>query len=211
VTLTPRQATIVDWLKRLNPNVTDLFVSALVIAEDESIPSRGRLVAHAYREICNAIMNRYSTNSRIVPRDQMHKFAEEFRKLGISFEGPAAAPPIPDATMTPVPHSFLRAAAAAVRAHEATDSARDRARAVIEGVFGKRASQPGIEPMADRWFRMSSSFHKWAHHPIATDAEILGGQMKTEAEYLEESLLAFAEEGIGNLDALDDILESANS
>lgn len=211
VTPTQRQATIIDWLRRFNPNVADLFVSALVIAEDERIPSRGRFVAHAYREICAAIMNRFSSNSRIVVHDQMRVFSAEFRKLGLSFETPATAPPNPEAAMMSVSPAFLRAAEAAVRAHKEMESARGRARSVIEGVFGTRAAQPDIQPMADRWFRMSNSFHKWAHHPTATDAEILSGQMKAEAQYLEESLLAFAEQGVGNLDALDTILENANS
>jgi hypothetical protein len=211
VTPTPRQAKIIDWLRRLNGHAADMFVSALAIADNEAIPCRARMMAHAYREICIIIMNVYSANSRDVPKDQMQKFVNEFRKLSISFETPAAAPPTPDTATTPVPVSFLKAAEAAVRAHTTTQSARDRAQAVIEGIFGKRASQPDIRPMADRWFQMSSSFHKWAHNPTTPDAQILAGSFKEEVQYLEESLFAFAESAIANLDVLDDVLESANT
>jgi hypothetical protein len=41
-----------------------MYESALWLAADERIPCRGRMLAHAYREICSMLINEYSSNSR---------------------------------------------------------------------------------------------------------------------------------------------------
>lgn len=167
------------------------------------------MIAHGYREICSVLMNEYSSNSREVQRDRLNEFVVEFRRLGVSFETPGSTPE-PDTAITPVPHAFLRAASAVVRTHTATETARQRARAVIEALSGRRPTEPDVGPTADRWFTMSRSFVRLAHDRSAPDAELMEGLLKQEAEYFEESLLAFAQSAVGNLDALDEILEEAN-
>jgi hypothetical protein len=208
---TPRQATILGWLRRVDTHAGALFESALWIAEDERIPCRGRMIAHAFREICSMLMNEYSSNSRDVTRDKVTAFAIEFRRLGISFDVPSGSSPDPDSEPTPVPQSFLRAAADVVTSHSATDTARVRARAVIEGLGNQRGPQADVGPTADRWFEMTRFFAKAAHDRDTPDAQLAAGQLRQEMQFFEETLSAFAESAVSNLDALDEILEDANA
>jgi hypothetical protein len=211
MTLTPRQAAILAWLQRVDAHAGALFESALRIAEDEGLPCRGRMIAHAYREICSMLMNEYSSNSRDVMRDKVAAFAAEFRKLGISLDLPSGSSPEPDSAPTSVPQSFLRAAAEVVTSYSATDTARVRTRAVIEGLANWRGPKADVGPTADRWFEMSRFFAKAAHDRETPDAQLMGGQLRQEVQFFEETLSAFAESAVTNLDALDEILEDANT
>jgi hypothetical protein len=211
MTPTARQVLILDWLNRAHPHAGRMFESALWIEADERIPCRGRMIAHAYREICSVLMNEYSSNCREMLGDKLTEFVAEFRKLDIPLNAESASSPEPDPLPKPVPQSFLKAAAAVARAHGATDTARTRARAVFEGLSTRRGSQPDVGPTADRWFRMSGFFPKRAHDRATPDAEMMVGQFKQEVEFFEETLRSFAESAVSNLDALDDILEDANS
>lgn len=211
MTPTSRQATILAWLQRVDAHAGALFESALWIVEDERIPCRGRMIAHAYREICSMLMNEYSSNSRDVTRDKVAAFAVEFRKLGISFDVPAGSSPEPDSAPTPVSRSFLMAAADVVTSHSAMDTARVRARAVIEGLANRQGPQADVGPTADRWFEMSRFFAKAVHDRETPDAQLLEGQLRQEVQFFEETLSAFAESAVSNLDVLDEILEDANA
>jgi hypothetical protein len=212
MTPTPRQVRILAFLNRVYPHAGALFESALWIAADGRIPCRGRMIAHAYREICSVLMNEYSSNSRDVTRDKLNAFATEYRRLGFAIDAPVVSSPEPDSASTPVPQVFLRAAAEVVRAHSATDTARARARAVFEGLSNRPGSQPDIGPTSDRWFEMSRYFPKAAHDRTTPDAQLMGGQFQQEVEFFEETLSAlFAESAVSNLDALDEVLEDANS
>jgi hypothetical protein len=211
MTPTARQALILDWLNRAHPHAGGMFESALWIAADERIPCRGRMIAHAYREICSVLMNEYSSNSREVLGDKLNKFIGEFLKLGISFDAASGASPEPDSAPVSVSQSFLKAAVAVARVQTSTDNARARARAIFEGISGRHGSRPDVGPTADRWFRMSAFFPKWAHDRTTPDAQMMEGQFKQEVEFFEETLSSLAESAVSNLDSLDDILEDANS
>ena len=126
MTPTPRQRAILEWLNRVYPHAGRMFETALWIAADERIPCRGRMIAHAYREICSVLLNEYSSNSREDLDGKLKDFVGEYRKLNINFEVPASSVPTPDASPTLVPEPFLKAADAVVRTHAATANARDR-------------------------------------------------------------------------------------
>jgi hypothetical protein len=188
-----------------------MFESALWIGVDSRIPCRGRMIAHAHREICTVLMNEYSSNSREVLSDHLNVFAAEFRRAGFAMDAGPGSSPGPDSMPTTVSVSFLKSAAAVVRTHVATENARARARAVFEGFSSQRGPQPDVGPTADRWFRMSGSFTKWAHNRTTPDAQLMEGEFQQEIDFFEETLASFAETAVHNLDALDDILEDANT
>jgi hypothetical protein len=211
MTPTARQAMILAWLQRVNAHAGALFESALWIAQDERIPCRARMIAHAYREICSMLMNEYSSNSRDVLRDKVAAFAVEFRNLGISLDVPSGSSPEPDSAPRAVQQSFLIAAAEVVTSHGATETARVRARAVIEGLGNRSGARADVEPTADRWFEMTRFFAKAAHEREKPDAQLMVGQLLQEVQFFEETLSAFAESAASNLDVLDEILEDANT
>lgn len=211
MTPTPRQATILAWLDRAYPHAGRLLASALWIAADERIPCRGRMVAHAYREICSMLMRAYSPNSREPAKTTLDQFVLEYRKLAISHDALAASSPLLEASRPPVTDAFLEAAAAVVRAHTTTETARARSRALFEGQSSRPGPQPDVQPTSDRWFRMSQFFTARAHDRERPDGEMMQGQFQKEADFFEETLHALAVTAVGNLDTLDDILEEANS
>src|SRR2546430_11796561 len=88
MTPTPRQAAIVGWLRRVNAHAGDMYESALWLTAHERIPCRGRMIAHAYREICSVLLNEYSSNSREDLDGKLKDFVGEYRKLNINFEVP---------------------------------------------------------------------------------------------------------------------------
>jgi hypothetical protein len=211
MTPTPRQAMIVGWLRRVNAHASDMYESALWLAADERIPCRGRMIAHAYREICSMLMNEHSSNSREPLETCLEEFADEYRKLNIRPDVPAGSSPVPDVSPTPVPDSFLSAAGAVVRVNTTTDNARARSRAIFERVSRRHGPQPDVGPTSDRWYQMSRFFQARAHDRKTLDAQMMEGQFRQEVDFFEETLSALAETAVTNLNALDQILEDANS
>jgi hypothetical protein len=188
-----------------------MFESALWIAADERIPCRGRMIAHAYREICSMLMGEYSSNSREELNAKLDAFALESGTLNLTSELPTGSSPAPDAPPTAVPASFVTAAAALVRAHTTTDNARSRSRALFEGQARRRGVQPDVGPTSERWFRMQKFFAGHVHDRTTPDREFLEGRFKQEAEFFEETLSMLAEPAVSTLDVLDEILEDANT
>jgi hypothetical protein len=211
MTPTPRQATIVGWLRRVSAHAGDMYESALWLAADEQIPCRGRMIAHACREICSMLMNEYSSNSREPLEPCLDEFADEYRKLNIRPDVHAGSSPVPDVSPAPVPDSFLKAAAAVVRIHTTTDNARARSRAIFERLSRRHGPQPDVGPISDRWYQMSRFFQARAHDRKTADAQMMEGQFRQEVDFFEETLSALAETAVKNLNALDQILEDANS
>lgn len=189
-----------------------MFESALWIASNDRIPCRGRMIAHAYREICSMLMNEYSSNSRQELRANLDALVVEYRNLRVGFDVEYGTSPTPDGSSTAVPDTFLEAVGEVVRIHSTADNARVRARRLIEGLARHRPTQPDIGPTSDRWFEMARFFAGHAHHDGKTaDAEFMQGRFGDEVEFFEETLSAFAEPAAQNLDALDEVLENANS
>ena len=211
MTPTPRQATIVGWLRRIKSHAGDMYESALWLAAHEEIPCRGRMIAHAYREICSMLMNEYSANSREPLETRLEEFTEQYRKLNIGPEISVGSSPRPDVSAASVPDSFLKAAAAVVRVHTTTDNARARSRAIFESQLRRHGSRTDVGPTSDRWYRMSRFFQERAHDRETPDVEMLNGQFRQEVDFFEETVSALAETAIRNLDTLDQILEDANS
>src|ERR1700675_1995696 len=98
MTPSPRQADILNWLHRAHPHAGQMFESALWIVADSRIPCRGRMIAHAYREICTVLMNEYSSNSREVLSDHLNVFVGEFRRGGFPLDAGPGSSPGPDST-----------------------------------------------------------------------------------------------------------------
>lgn len=190
-----------------------MFRSALEIGANAEIPCRGRMIAHAYREICSDIMNQYSPNSREEIKPLLDALADEYEELGFAELDPgnvATTPVENDGEQMAVPRSFLRATGRVVVLHRRQPKAKERARAIFEGMQPDGRSAAGIGPTAERWYRMSRFFVECVHDRTTDDNEMMQGQFSEEAEFLEATLNSFATPAILNLDELDDILENAN-
>jgi hypothetical protein len=192
-----------------------MFESALRIAANDEIPCRGRMIAHAYREICSEIMNRYSPNSREDMRPLLDELADEFERLElsvVSVPGPGATQPVEgDPGPVTMPQRFVHAVGRVVALHRSAPKGRDRALAVFEGMrSGTHVLTTDIVPIAERWFHMLKFFAGHVHDRKTDDAVLLHGDFKDEAEFFEATLNSFAISAIGNLDELDLILEDAN-
>jgi hypothetical protein len=191
-----------------------MFQSALEIAESAAIPCRGRMIAHAYREICSDITNRYSPNSREDIKPLLDDLADEFEALNLSRaeSGPGVSePPIEnDPGQIGVPGTLIRATGRLVVWHRREPTGRERARAIFQGLQPERRATAEIGPTADRWFKMSKFFVSCVHDRTTDDQEMMQGQFQEEVEFFEATLDSLATPAIGNLDELDNILEDAN-
>ena len=134
---TERQSSILVWLGKVYPHSGRMFQSALQIAANADMPCRGRMIAHAYREICSEIMNPYSPQSRVESKPLLDELSDKFEALNVTSAErvPAALAPIEnDPRQIAVPHSFIRATERLVSWHRKEPTARERARAIFEGI-----------------------------------------------------------------------------
>jgi hypothetical protein len=212
---TDRQAIILQWLAKAYPHAGRMFESALWIAESNNIPCRARMIAHAYREICSELMNRYSPNSRDELRPLLDDLADQIQSFTQPAAlGPASSPPVQrDPAPIAVPQAFIDSAQRVVTVHLAASTGRERALAVFRGI-GQRAgaTAPEVIPTAERWFLMSKFFVARAHDRKNDDGPLLlGDEFKGESEFFEATLQSFAASAIDNLNELDAILEDANA
>jgi hypothetical protein len=196
MTPTDRQTAILRWLAKAYPHAGRMFESALSVAETNDIPCRARMIAHAYREICSELMNRYSPNSRDELKPLLDDLADQFQSLARrAAAGPASTPPIEsDPASVAVPQTFIDSAQRVVTVHLAAPKGMDRSLAVFRGM-AQRAGAAAAEviPTAERWFRMSKFFVARAHDRKADDGPLLlGDEFKGEAEFFEATLQSFA-------------------
>jgi hypothetical protein len=131
MTPTTRQSSILQWLGKVYPHAGRLFESALWVFANEDIPCRGRMIGHAYREICSELMNRYSPQSHEYLKPLLDDFADEFGALDLvnATLGPVAASIAVENEPggITVPRTFVGAAERVVKRHRSEPAARQRA------------------------------------------------------------------------------------
>lgn len=212
---TDGQAKILQWLTRVDPHSGRLYEAALTLREGGVLPYPGRFIAHVYREICIGLLNLYSSNEREELKPLLDRLNAEYRRLNLSrvsevLEGSNPFAEGKDAQV--VPRSFIESVEAVVAHHSSAPRIKSRAQAV----FAAQASDPdpnnlGSSQTADRWLDMYNYFVRCAHNRTEDDAALMGEPFALTVTFFEETLLSFAEPAVGNLDALDAILEQANA
>jgi hypothetical protein len=211
---TVRQTRILEWLSKAYAHAGRLFEAALHMSAAEEIPCRGRMIAHAYREICSELMNRYSSQSRDELMPLLDNFADEFEGLDLAGAAPGPSAHTVAIENEPggitVPLTFIETAERVVQHHRSEPKGRARAIRMFEGMQLVPGAVSAVIPTAERWFQMSKYFVRCAHDRKTDDAQMLEGKFAEEKEFFEATLSSFADSAIDNLNELDGILENAN-
>lgn len=212
--LTARQQTIETWLRKAYPHAADQFLSGLRVREDAGMPCRTSLMGHAFREVCIAINNVHSSNSRKL-EPAIDAMVREFHQLNyertLLTSGEGDAVPVPDNGFVEVSTAFMHSAADVVEARDSQLSGRDRTLIAFQAISGASGVPTDITPTAHRWHAMYNHFVRCVHNPTVDDEGTEFARLDLELQFFEETLESFAQSAIANLDDLDAILESANT
>jgi hypothetical protein len=211
--VTERQQQILEWLRRQFPHEGQLFESAVRLRADETMPSRARLIGHAYREMCSGLANVNGQTKKVDMNQLLDSVARHLQDEGITLdETPLAGDdPIPKvrAPIT-VRWNTMKAVKALVGAHAAQPRGPSRAQALFDRMHGRPPTEE-VSPSATRWHEMTRTFVYCCHNRDTADAVLLTERIDPELDFLEETLTSFAQGAVANLNALDDILEQANT
>jgi len=203
------------WLRKAYPYAADLFISGLRVQNDVEMPCSIRLMAHAFRELCVALNNVYSSNSRKELDPLLDTMTAEYQKLDYEPTPLAAAEdkevPIPENGSVTVSIAFMHCAASVVSLHGSRVSGRERTRITIQSISSASGVKADVTPTADRWHSMYNYFVARAHDPAADKNGTDPARLARELQFFEETLESFAQPAIENLDELDAILEDANA
>ena len=210
----PARAALLTWLRRTAPPLAPLYESALRILEADGFPGRVHLVAHAVREIRNRLPEavageivparaEYTDLSKVVHRRWVEAGfdADGLRAVDENREPPATGPPSVE-----IPASLFNAVGDLVTAHAAASAThREKARRMFEAIGGDTPAY-----VVHGWLDASEWGVDWAHTrakpPTREDEERLADRFAR----FEEALLVITNRSYENMDALDEILESAN-
>jgi hypothetical protein len=214
MTYTARQQKILEWLSKDHPHSSKLFEAAIRLTPDTDLPCCDRFVAHAYREICSDLLNTHSSNHREEKDPILDRLSKELGSLSFTSASPATpgtdTVAVTDTTF-PVPSSIMDLVSSLVRIHVAAPKGKDRAHDLFRGMaLNRKAVISGVSQTADRWFKMYNYFVGRAHDRTTDAAAMMGKDFRRHVEFFEETLLSLAMPAIDNLNALDDILASAN-
>lgn len=210
---TGERASLATWFERRAPALSPLYTAAVAMVHDECFPGRVRFVAHAVREIRNRLPEELA--GKIEHRGQYRHFVEVIHKswleAGLPTDGSlpletSSEPPSTGPAKMEVPETLLSAVGELVAAHvEAGETHREKARRMFEAV-GEEAPPAYV---LDNWLDSSKWSEKLVHVSKTVSVE---DEERLAANFarFEQSLMAIANRTYENMDALDELLESAN-
>jgi len=211
----PERAALHRWLQQNAPGLAPVYQAGLLMAMDETFPGRVWFVAHAIREIRNRLPDALAGEIASTRTNYMD-LAEEIRVRwideGLPDDGssPLAGRSVPSASGAErfeVSAALLTAVAELMAGHtNATENNEQRARRLFEAVGGP--SPPSY--VVKSWLKGTRWANKYAHVrnkplPLEVEAELADNFVAFEA-----SLLAISNRSYENMDALDELLDSAN-
>jgi hypothetical protein len=210
------QKAIADWLADVAPVPLELFGSLCGLAyRKPATPGRGRLIAHAVRELRSALLwYKVAKESQRVEHD-FAALAKEWADSGPSFDTITNAT-TPDSATATVSITITLA----TKIHEFVarhGTARDTHAVKIVKLFQslqltKRDDTSSLMTLARDWKTLTDYFVRVCHEREKTDHEIIDGTFVDNLHRFEKSLLNFAKAGafFEGIEDIDKILQDAN-
>lgn len=212
---TPHQAerdalrgAIYDWLARKAPSLADLYVSAFHLTYSLPLPGRARLVAHAVREICNALPTYVAG-----PKGQRVDYANlviavhaEWKRasLPLRVEDLPGAIELPTHVTKPIVDLLER--------HGSQENAREAAGRLFAAADPSGNTDPAtLRPLATRWRTDTDWANKIAHDPREPHSLPSDGELRQRFELFEDHLYGLSGPYFDVLEEMDAILAEANS
>lgn len=210
---TPERAKLHRWLRERAAHLAPIYLAALRMAMDESFPGRVHFVAHAIREIRNRLPHAVAGVEKRGPSYQVltTKLRTKWEDEGLPSDGslplaeglePSVSGPGYEVSL-----GLLRAVADLVLANtRSSGNNRRQARRLFETIWG----EPSPAYVINRWFHKESWVNKYMHvddkpHVPEADTEVVDV-----FESFEAVLISISSRSYESLEALDEILASAN-
>lgn len=201
---------VLDWFEKNAPSLGQFYEASLRMLEDANFPSRGYLICHAVREICNRLPGIVTT----LPNEGTLNYPERVQELMSSFEAAglredganalAGKPLGPE--LEPVLSPLLNSVARLIVDHRAVyRKRREKAVAMFEA-FGGEISDAVI----GQWLDVTAFFSSKVHHPDSANHEFDFEALSREFALFETTLKALIRPPISVAKDLNEILGKAN-
>lgn len=211
---------LVDWFMRNAPSLGELYQGAVrLLFADPPIPGRSRFIAHAVREIWNRLPEVLTglRLSRLEYVNRCDDLIELWEREGLPSDGSIpvsvneADHELPSGTV-PLPRKVYFEVARLLKDHKAT---RKKPLEKASIVFSELAPEnrgftDAMRPVLLRWVEIGQWAVKCAHSG-RTDTELLDEAFHQNFVRFERILASLIREFFATMEALDAILEEANS
>ena len=201
------------WLLEKAGHLAPTYLGALQMVMNESFPGRVHFVAHAIREIRNRLPNAIAGVENRGPTYEAlaSKLRTAWKEAGFPSDGSvplsARAEPSVSGPGHEVSVGLIGAAGELVAANARSSGNRERqARRLLREIW--ETDPPPY--VVDRWFHRNDWIRRYMHlddKPHVQEAEV---EVTEVFESFETALIAIANRSYENLEALDEILASAN-
>jgi hypothetical protein len=219
---TPPRVELRDALLRIAPHLAELYEGAVLLLYECPVPGRGRLIAHAVREIGNALPEKITGQSfpkRFDPTNHLDDLVDEWKKSGLSIHGGATVLEeqtafILDNGYVRLPQKLYARIAKLIERHgQSRTSNRQKAVELFKACDTQNPNQVELlMPVLKKWLDVVQWFVGLAHDRKRLDEEILKEDLPAQFEVFEAALRAMTTDFFGTIsEELDEILENANS
>lgn len=220
---TPPRVELREALFKIAPYLAELYEGAVLLLCECAVPGRGRLIAHAVREIANALPERVTGQSfpkRFDPTNHLDDLVAEWSRAGLfpngspAIQEEAEMESIRDKGSTRLPRKLFDKIAKLVKLHgQSRTSSADKAVELFKACDPQNPNHVELlMPVLKQWLDVVRWFVGLVHDRSRLDDEILQGKFPAQFEVFETGLRAMTTDFFGTIsEELDEILENANS
>lgn len=216
---TDDRARLHGWFQKTAPELAPVYVGGLHVLMDEDLPGRVHFAAHAMREMANRLRDVLTgTDAR---RPQYEHLVKNLSSKWVAEDLPIgdqqalserASPSASGPAVYRVSEHLFSAVAKLVDTHAgAPPTNRERLRHLFHEVGGPNPPPTEVvESRVKSWMNVTERGVRLAHvgkEPLGPDAE---AEVRAIFFAFEKSIMAIANRSYQNLDALDQLLASAN-
>jgi hypothetical protein len=219
---TPPRLELKEALLRVAPYLAELYEGAVLLLYECPVAGRARLIAHAVREIGNALPEKITGKSfptKFDPTNHLDDLVSDWEKYGLSAAGfstisdDSGMDSIRDGGLVHVPRSLLEKLAQLIKRHEQSRATnRDKAVELFKACDSQNPDHIDLlVPVLKQWLDVVRWFVGLVHDRKRSDNEILQGEFLVKFEIFESGLRAITTDFFGTAtEELDEILENAN-
>jgi hypothetical protein len=213
---------LLAWFRRNAPSLGELYEGAVEMLFQNSVPGRGRFVAHAVREIGNRLPDAIAgskSGSRFEWKQHLDGLTEAWQNAGFSLDG-ALSVTMEGGTVSDsrssdvsVPRSLYLRFAEVLYEHSRTRETR-RAAAIrlFEGSIPENKQlREALGPIVRQWTDVTEWFVKSVHDSGLADSGNDWGEFIRRFQLFEDTLTAMVGKFFTTIEGLDEILDDANA
>lgn len=212
-----------EALFKIAPYLGELYEGAVLLFYECAIPGRARLIAHAVREIANALPEKIAGHSfpkRFDPTNDLDELVRARNRYGFPLDGVLTNSDDTgmDTALTDrsvrVPRRLFNKMSYLIKRHDQSRMTnREKAVALFKACDPQNPNHIELLiPVLEQWLDVVQCFAGPVHDRKRSDDEILQGKLLVQFEIFETGLRALTTDFFGTAsEELDEILENANS